>query len=111
MGLYDMVLIKDNHLAGWLADGARSIAGAVRAAREKSPPGLCIEVEVDTLEQLADALAGNPEIVLLDNMTIEELRRAVAVRDERAPQVELEASGGVSLATVADIARTVAFRS
>ena len=68
MGLYDMVLIKDNHLAGWQAHGAQTIAGAVRAAREKSPAGLPIEVEVDTLEQLADALDGKPDIVLLDNI-------------------------------------------
>jgi nicotinate-nucleotide pyrophosphorylase (carboxylating) len=106
LGLYDMVLIKDNHLAGWLADGTRTIAGAVRAAHENNPPGLLIEVEVDTLEQLADALAGKPDIVLLDNMSIDELRSAVALRDQRAPGVELEASGGVSLATVAQIART-----
>lgn len=106
MGLYDMVLIKDNHLAGWLADGPRTIAEAVHAAREKSPPGLWIEVEVDTLEQLADALTGKPDIVLLDNMSIDELRRSVALRDERAPEVELEASGGVTLATVAEIARS-----
>lgn len=106
IGLYDMVLIKDNHLAGWLAETGESIAGAVRAAREKCPTGLRIEVEVDTLEQLADALQGRPDIVLLDNMTVDELRRAVAWRDQQAPEVELEASGGVSLATVADIART-----
>ncbi len=106
MGLYDMVLIKDNHLAGWQADGVRTIAGAVRTARAKSPQGLPIEVEVDTLEQLLDALDGKPDIVLLDNMTIDGLRRAVRLRDERAPEVELEASGGVSLATVAEIART-----
>ncbi len=106
MGLYDMVLIKDNHLAGWQADRVQTIAGAVRAAREKSPQGLQIEVEVDTLEQLLDALDGKPDIVLLDNMTIDQLDRAVKLRDERAPGVELEASGGVSLATVAEIART-----
>ncbi|MBI3865317.1 MAG: carboxylating nicotinate-nucleotide diphosphorylase [Planctomycetia bacterium] len=106
MGLYDMVLIKDNHLAGWREGGGTKIAGAVRAARERSPQGLPIEVEVDTLEQLADALEGQPDIVLLDNMTVDDLRRAVAVRDERAPGVKLEASGGVTLASVARIAQT-----
>ena len=65
-----------------------------------------IEVEVDTLEQLTDALAGKPDIVLLDNMTLDELRRAVSLRNERAAGVELEASGGVSLETVAAIAGT-----
>ena len=109
-GLHDMILIKDNHLAGWLAAGPdRGIAAAIRAAREwemqrRSP--LQIEVEVDTLAQLEDALAGEPDMVLLDNMTLDELRQAVALRDARAPDIELEASGGVSLATVAAIAAT-----
>jgi nicotinate-nucleotide pyrophosphorylase (carboxylating) len=106
IGLYDMVLIKDNHLAGWLAETGQSIASAVRAARSNCPAGLRIEVEVDTLEQLTDAIQGQPDIVLLDNMSLDELRRAVAWRDQHAPGVELEASGGVSLATVGEIART-----
>ena len=107
VGLSDMVLIKDNHLAGWATSSAsHTIAAAVRAAREKSPPGIRIEVEVDTLEQLADALNGNPDIVLLDNMTCPQLREAVALRNSRAPRVELEASGGISLATVTDVAST-----
>lgn len=107
MGLFDMVLIKDNHLAGWIAAGGdRTIAAAIRTAREKCPAGMLVEVEVDTLEQLADALAGAPDIVLLDNMSPDDLRRAVTLRDERAPRVELEASGGVSLSNVAEIART-----
>jgi nicotinate-nucleotide pyrophosphorylase (carboxylating) len=106
-GLADMVLIKDNHLAGWRA-GANDcrIAAAVRTARAAAPAGMKIEVEVDTLAQLADALAGKPDIVLLDNMTLDELRQAVALRNERAAGVELEASGGVSLETVAAIAAT-----
>lgn len=111
MGLNDMVLIKDNHLAGWrAAAGDRSIASAVRAARQwtfANPEiGREIEVEVDTLDQLADALAGQPDIVLLDNMAIDELHRAVALRDERAPEVELEASGGITLSNVAEVARS-----
>jgi nicotinate-nucleotide pyrophosphorylase (carboxylating) len=106
-GLFDMVLIKDNHLAGWLsADRNRSIAGAIRAAREQIAARVPIEVEVDTLEQLTDALAGKPDIVLLDNMQPDDLRRAVTLRDVRAPEIELEASGGVTLETVAAIAAT-----
>ena len=107
LGLYDMVLIKDNHLSGWKAlGGGHSIAAAVKAARDRCPPGMSIEVEVDTLGQLADALEGAPDIVLLDNMPPELLRQAVALRNERAPRIELEASGGVTVATVAEIART-----
>ena len=105
IGLYDQVLIKDNHLAGWLSQAGRSIADAVHEARRRNP-GIRIEVEVDTLEQFVDALAGAPDIVLLDNMTLDELRHAVDIRNSQAPAVELEASGGVSLATVGEIART-----
>ena len=107
VGLYDMVLIKDNHLAGWAASAAgHSIAVAIRTARESAPPGTPVEVEVDTLDQFADALAGTPDMILLDNMPCDLLCRAVAIRDAQAPQVVLEASGGVSLNNVADIART-----
>jgi nicotinate-nucleotide pyrophosphorylase (carboxylating) len=105
MGLYDGVLIKDNHLAAWTK--SESIADAIRTARRKSP-GVSIEVEVDTLEQLREALKGQPEIVLLDNMTPARLREAVAIRDalNGQPQVLLEASGGVALETVREIALT-----
>ena len=111
IGLYDMVLIKDNHLAGWRATAAdHSVAAAVRAARERAETiakrTIAVEVEVDTLEQLVDALAGEPDFVLLDNMTLDEMRQAVALRNDRAPDVKLEASGGVSLATVAAVAAT-----
>ncbi len=111
LGLHDMVLIKDNHLAGWRATAAdHSVAAAVRAARERAETiakrTIAVEVEVDTLEQLVDALAGEPDFVLLDNMTLDEMRQAVALRNDRAPDVKLEASGGVSLATIAAIAAT-----
>lgn len=107
VGLFDMVLIKDNHLAGWLASGAdHSVATAVRVARSRVASGIPIEVEVDTLEQLADALSAEPDIVLLDNMDPARLRQAVEMRNRVAPRVELEASGGVNLNTVAEIART-----
>lgn len=107
MGLYDGVLIKDNHLAAWVRrSGASTIADAVRQARSASPAGIAIEVEVDTLEQLRDALAGSPEIVLLDNMGPPMLREAVRLRDEIAPATRLEASGGITLSNVREIAET-----
>ena len=104
MGLYDGVLIKDNHLAAWTE--SNSIAAAVETARQRSPAGISIEVEVDTLDQLSDALRGGPDIVLLDNMDVATLRQAVNIRDHTAPRVLLEASGGVTLETVAAIAQT-----
>lgn len=107
LGLFDGVLIKDNHVAAWCGGaGGRTLADAVRTARERSPEGVSIEIEVDSLEQLADALAGRPDIVLLDNMDLATLRAAVALRDEQAPAVQLEASGGVTLETVRAIAES-----
>lgn len=106
MGLYDQILIKDNHLAGWQAlPGEHSLPAAVRRCRELYPQ-LVVEIEVDTLQQLEQVLPAHPEIVLLDNMTPRQLAEGVALRDRLAPQVELEASGGVSLQTVAAIAQT-----
>jgi nicotinate-nucleotide pyrophosphorylase (carboxylating) len=104
MGLDDGVLIKDNHLAAIAREV--SIAAAVTLARQFWPANVPIEVEVETLDQLRRVLAVKPTIVLLDNMTTEVLRAAVKMRDETAPDVLLEASGGVTLATVRAIAET-----
>ncbi|QDU35917.1 Nicotinate-nucleotide pyrophosphorylase [carboxylating] [Maioricimonas rarisocia] len=107
MGLFDAVLIKDNHLAAWRAARPHAtIADAVRHARNVSPEATFVEVEVDTLEQLADALQAPPDIVLLDNMDCDQMRRAVTMRNDAAPDVLLEASGGITLATAAEIAAT-----
>jgi len=105
-GLYDMVLIKDNHLA-WLADSGKgdAVAAAVAAARTKAPAGTLVEVEVDSLDQLDRALDALPDIILVDNTGPEGLAEAVRRRDARAPEVLLEASGGVRLVTVAALAR------
>jgi nicotinate-nucleotide pyrophosphorylase (carboxylating) len=117
-GLFDAILIKDNHLAlGNIATGDThfSPAEAVRRARqfivENFPAddprrGMLVEVEVDSLDQCQHVLAAQPDIVLLDNMSLDQLRAAVEMRNRLAPQVELEASGGVSLATIGEIART-----
>ncbi len=104
MGLHDGVLIKDNHLAGLqIADCRLQIEAAVRGARAMFP-GVPVEIEVDTLEQLDAALAVRPDIILLDNMPPDVLREAVRRRGD-AP-VKLEASGGVTLATLREIAST-----
>jgi nicotinate-nucleotide pyrophosphorylase (carboxylating) len=103
MGLFDAILIKDNHLAGLKADLRRAVE---MARAHPGNAGLPVEVEVDSLGQLDDALAVRAEIVLLDNMNLDELRAAVARRDAVAPSVLLEASGGVNLFTVRDIAST-----
>ena len=98
MGLYDQVLIKDNHLVA--LDG--EIAAAVARAREASPE-LKIEVEADTVEQARAAADAGADIVLLDNMNCDELREAIEQIDGRA---KTEASGGVTLETVRGIAET-----
>lgn len=104
MGLYDGVMIKDNHLAAWEgSQSSDSIADAIRAVREKTPQ-VPIELEVDTLEQLEQALPGQPDIVLLDNMTLEDMKIAIEMRDRVNAEIQLEASGGITLDTVADIA-------
>lgn len=107
MGLYDGVLIKDNHLAAWAGlENRPSIAEAIERARSVSPRGIPIEVEVDSLDQLRNALSAKPEIVLLDNMSPATMREAVAIRNELASETRLEASGGVTLETVGAIAKT-----
>jgi nicotinate-nucleotide pyrophosphorylase (carboxylating) len=76
-----------------------------RGASDRPSP-LLLEVEVDTLDQLPEVLRAGPDLILLDNMSPEELRRAVQLRDATAPQIQLEASGGIRLETIADVART-----
>jgi len=105
LGLYDGVLIKDNHLAA-LSCQPQPIRYAVQKARDGAPPGIPVEVEVETLEQLEEALHARPDVILLDNMGVPELRLAVARRNAVAPQVLLEASGGVRLETIRAIAET-----
>lgn len=97
-GLDDAVLIKDNHIA--IAGG---VAAAVSSARAAVGHLVKIEVEVDTLGQLGEALEAGPDVVLLDNMSTEELVQAVALVDGR---VVIEASGGITPENVADIAAT-----
>ena len=96
VGLYDMILIKENHIAA-----AGSIANAVQQARQQSK--LQVEVEVENLEQLQQAIDMQADRILLDNMDLDTLRQAVKITNQRIP---LEASGGVNLQTVADIADT-----
>ncbi len=98
MGLHDMVLIKDNHI-----DGAGGITEAMQRTRETHGDTYPIEVEVKTLDELDEALALSPDVILLDNMALDTLRQAVERTDERVP---LEASGGVTLDTVSAVAET-----
>ena len=113
MGLYDAILIKDNHLAA-AAESDLGPAAAVLRARQfvaaTFPPqraaDVVVEIEVDSLEQLKAALPAGPDVVLLDNMPPDEIARAVGLRNGLAPEVVLEASGGVRPETVRLIAET-----
>jgi nicotinate-nucleotide pyrophosphorylase (carboxylating) len=96
--LYDGSLIKDNHIAA-----AGGVGKAVRSARSGAPHTLRVEVEVRNLEELEEAISAGAEIILLDNMDFDTMRRAVAIT---AGRVVLEASGGVSESTVASVAAT-----
>ena len=98
LGLYDMVLIKNNHI-----DGAGGIEAAVAQVREMHGDRYPIEVEVRTLSELEAALALRPTRIMLDNMDLDTMRRAVKISGGRVP---LEASGNVNLKTVKDIAET-----
>ncbi len=109
-GLFDAVLIKDNHLA-LSGLGPDEAVRRVRTFLERTHPAdeadrMVIEVEVDTLEQFESVLPMAPDLVLLDNMSIDQLAQAVACRDAIGAEIQLEASGGVHLDTVAAIAAT-----
>jgi len=102
IGLFDMVLIKDNHLAALRAAKPNAVAAAVARARKKFPK-LKVEVEADTLAQAKQAVEAGADIILLDNMSNADLCRAVKLISGRA---QTEASGGVNLQTVCGIAAT-----
>jgi nicotinate-nucleotide pyrophosphorylase (carboxylating) len=102
LGLFDMILIKDNHLAALRNEKPNAIAAAVARAREKFPK-LKIEVEADTLKQVEQSVNPGADFILLDNMDLKQLRQAVKIVNGRA---KTEASGGVNLQTVRAIAGT-----
>jgi len=99
MGLYDAILIKENHIAS-----AGSIEAAVAAI--STHRDILIEVEVEPLEQVAEALATTTNRLLLDNFSLQQLSEAVKLRDQTAPDITLEASGGISIDNVRKIAET-----
>lgn len=112
IGLYDAMLVKDNHLAHIRPrDVEQRLSDAIRSATTERQLAF-VEIEVDTLDQLRAMLRLNPgagggaDVILLDNMSVEQLREAVYIRNETGSTVQLEASGGVSLDTVRAIAET-----
>lgn len=98
MGLYDAILLKENHITA-----AGGVGPALAAARKAAGPGIWIQVEVETLDQLREALDGGAKMILLDNMDAPEMREAVRLA---AGHAELEASGGITIETLRAIAET-----
>ena len=98
MGLYDMVMLKDNHIQ--IAGG---IKPAVEAVRKRIPMSIKVEVETTTLEQVQEAIDAGADIIMLDNMTLETMKEAVQLIDGRA---DVEASGNMTLERVKDVAET-----
>jgi len=113
LGLYDAILVKDNHLAALKAEGV-SPAEAVRRARgflsKAFPPeraaAMVVEIEIESIDQLFSVLEAKPDVILLDNMQADELTSCVAMRDAANAGVILEASGGIRPDTVSAIAQT-----
>jgi len=100
MGLFDQVLIKENHIAA-----AGSLTGAIRAARASSP-GVPVECEVESLSELEEALLALPDTIMLDEFSLDDMRRAVARTRAAGGAIKLEASGSVTLDNVRAIAET-----
>jgi nicotinate-nucleotide pyrophosphorylase (carboxylating) len=98
-GLYDAVMIKDNHIKG-----AGGIVRAIEAARKSIPHTMKIEVEVESFVQLDEALSAGPDIIMLDNMLPVDMRKAVDIIKNKAPHILVEASGTVTLETIQAIA-------
>ena len=100
-GLYDQFLFKDNHIASSMQNFKADIKNIIDKARQYKP-GALVEVEVDTLAQLKDVIPANPDIILLDNFSLEDTRTAVAMKPDN---ILFEASGGITLESVSEIAR------
>ncbi|MBW1888831.1 MAG: nicotinate-nucleotide diphosphorylase (carboxylating), partial [Deltaproteobacteria bacterium] len=98
LGLFDGILIKDNHIVV-----AGSVAQAVGLARKNAPHTIKVEVEVEDLAGVEEAIKAGADTILLDNMTPDQIREAVVLADGR---VMLEASGGINLDNIGEIART-----
>jgi nicotinate-nucleotide pyrophosphorylase (carboxylating) len=97
MGLYDQVLIKDNHIQ---CSGKASLKNLVEIARKKNLKGIKIEIEVASVEEFTDALAGAPDIIMLDNMTPQNVRSCVEIRRLSKIKPVIEVSGGINFATI-----------
>jgi nicotinate-nucleotide pyrophosphorylase (carboxylating) len=102
MGLFDMIMIKDNHRNNWVRRGRGGLGDAVRTARTRFPEHP-VEIEVESIEDLRSVLDAQPDWILLDNMSTDDMRACV---EACAGRCKLEASGGITLDTIAEVAKT-----
>jgi len=112
-GLWDMILIKDNHLKALgaqmkISDNKAVIKEAARRAHRAAPKGIKIEIEVETLKECESALSGAPDVIMLDNMSCSQIRRAITLRQKMglAKKVLYEASGGITNKNIKSYAKT-----
>ncbi len=104
-GLFDQVLIKDNHIQIMRnVSGYANLCDMINKVRKKTEKGIKLEIEVTSLAQLKDAIQGKPDIIMLDNMSIKQMKQAVDLRNKTNKQIKLEASGNVTEKTIAKIA-------
>ena len=104
-GLFDQVLIKDNHIQILRnVSGCADLCDMIIQVREKTAKGVKIEIEVTSLAEFKDAMQGKPDIIMLDNMSIEQMKQAVNLRNKANKQILLEASGNVTEKTIKGIA-------
>jgi nicotinate-nucleotide pyrophosphorylase (carboxylating) len=109
MGLYDQVLIKDNHIKGsglQVTGNGKSLKDLVEMARKNSIKGTVIEIEVDDIAQFEDAILGRPDIIMLDNMSVSDVRACIEIRRLAKTRPMLEVSGGIDIDTVESYAKT-----
>jgi len=108
MGLYDQALVKDNHIKVTRSPGHQvtSLKAMVETVRKSTPKGTVVEIEAETVHEFSDALSGKPDIIMLDNMSVKEVKACVDIRRISKVKTLLEVSGGITLDTIEDYAKT-----
>lgn len=104
MGLYDQVLIKDNHIK--IQKGKKSLKALIESARKNNQKGTVVEIEVTNMEEFSAALEGRPEIIMLDNMSAREVKACIEIRRLSRTKPLVEVSGGITLDNVEEYAKT-----
>ncbi len=102
MGLFDQVLIKDNHIR---VQGRKDIANLIERARRSKPKGTTVEIEVEDLAEFKEALSAGPDIIMLDNMSPDDVKKCIEMRSHSDKRAMIEVSGGITIDNIEDYAR------